>query len=76
VEDSIPKLFGTKYFSILDGYSGFWQVNRAEQCKELIGLIVPSGHYDFNRLPFGLSNSPANFQRLMDVVLQDLVGTD
>jgi hypothetical protein len=37
---------------------------------------VSSGHHEFNRLPFGLSNSPAHFQRLMDVVLQDLVGTD
>jgi len=33
-------------------------------------------HYEFNRLPFGLSNSPANFQQLMDAVLKDLVGTE
>jgi hypothetical protein len=76
LEDSISNLFGAKYFSILDCYSGFWQVNIAEQCKELTGFTVPSGHYEFNRLHFGLSNSPANFQRLMDVVLQDLVSTD
>jgi len=30
------------------------------------------GHYHFQRLPFGLSNSPASFQRLMDVVLRIL----
>jgi len=29
-----------------------------------------------NRLPFGLSNSPANFQRQMDLVLNNLIGTD
>ena len=47
-----------------------------EEHKELTGFTAPSGHYEFNRLPFGLSNSPANFQRLMDTVLKNLVGTD
>jgi hypothetical protein len=35
-----------------------------------------SGHYKFHRLPYGLSNSPASFQRLMDVVLKNLTGPD
>jgi len=35
---------------------------------------VPSGHYKFNKLLFGLSNSPSNFQRLTDTVLRSLVG--
>ena len=39
-------------------------------------FTVPSGHFEFNRLPFGLSNSPANFQRLMDLVLKDLIGDE
>jgi hypothetical protein len=76
LEHNISNLFGSKYFSILDCYSGFWQINIAEQHKEITGFTVPSGHYEFNRLPFGLSNSPANFRRLMDIVSQDLVGTD
>ena len=37
---------------------------------------MPSGHYEFNRLPFGLSNSPSNFQRLVDVVLKNFVGAE
>ena len=47
-----------------------------EEHKELTGFTVPSGHCEFNRLPFGLSNSPANFQRIMDTVLKNLVGTE
>ena len=37
---------------------------------------TPSGNYNFYRLPHGLSNSPASFQRLMDVVLSDLTVTE
>jgi len=66
-------LHGSKYFSVLDCYSGFWQVPIKEQHKERTGFTVPFGHYEFNRLPFGLSNSPSNFQRLMDV-LRNLIG--
>ena len=75
LEDSTSSLFGSKYFSVLDCYSRFWQINISEEYNELTGFTVPSGHYEFNRLQFGLSNSPANFTRLVDVVLKDLVGT-
>jgi len=60
---------------VLDCYSGFWQVPIKEH-KERTGFTVPFGHYEFNRLPFGLANSPSSFQRLMDVVLKNLVGVE
>jgi len=75
-EETTSTLHGSKYFSVLDCYSGFWQVKIKEEHKERTGFTVPSGHFEFNRLPFGLSNSPANFQRLMDLVLKDLIGDE
>ena len=66
----LPPLCMAQYFTVLDCYSGFWQVRIKEEHREHTGFTVPSGHYEFNRLPFGLSNSPSNFQRLMDVVLR------
>ena len=68
-------LFGSKYLSVID-YSGFWQVAIKEDDKERTGFTVPFGHYEFNILPFGLSNSPTNFQWLMDIVLKNLLGTE
>jgi hypothetical protein len=48
----------------------------AEEDKMKTAFSTPSGHYQFHRLPYGLKNSPAIFQRLMDVVLRDLTGTE
>jgi len=39
----------------------------------MTGLSVPSRHYELNRLQCGLSNSPANFQRLTDMVLRNVI---
>jgi len=75
-EETTANLFGSKYFLVLDCYSGFWQVSIQEEHRERTVFTVPSGHYEFNRLPFGLSNNPASFQRLMDVVLKELVGPE
>jgi len=61
-------MHGSRYFSVLDCFSGFWQVKIKKEHKERTGFTVPSGHFEFNRLPFGLSNNPANFPRLMDLV--------
>ena len=74
-EETTSALFGSKH-SVLDCYSGFWQVPIKKRHWERIGFSVPFGHYEFNRLPFGLSNSPENFQRLMDTVLKNLIGSE
>ena len=76
MDEATSTLYGSKYFSVLDCFSGFLQVNVKEAHRERTAFSVPSGHYEFTRLPFGLTNSPANFQRLMDMVLKNLVGTE
>ena len=71
-DEATSTLHGSKYYRVLDCYSGFWNIK--EEYKEKTGFPVPSVHYEFNRLPFGLSNSPSSFQRPMDIVLKNLVG--
>lgn len=38
-------------------------------------FTVEGGHYKFVRMPFGLKNEPATFQRVMDNIFGDLIGT-
>ena len=73
MEDTLDLLHGKKWFSTLDLKAGYWQVEMEECDKPYTAFTVgPLGLFEFNRLPFGLSNSPATFQRLMERVLGDL----
>jgi transposase InsO family protein len=73
IEEILDSLSGNEYFSVLDMKSGYHQVELEEEHKERTAFTVgPLGFYEFNRLPFGLSNSPATYQRLMEECLGDL----
>jgi hypothetical protein len=74
-DEVTASLHVSKYFKTIDCQSGFWQVPIKEEHRERTGFTVPSGHYEFTPLPFGLSNSPSNIQRLIDIVLRNLIGT-
>lgn len=71
-DETTSNLFGSKYFSVLDCYSGIWQVKIREDHKEKTAFTVPSGHFEFNRLLFSLSSSQANF-RLRNIDLRNLI---
>lgn len=52
--------------------SGFHQIELEEQPKPYTAFSTNSGHYEFNRLPFGLNISPYSFQRMMTIALSGL----
>jgi hypothetical protein len=73
IEEILDCLAGNRYFSVIDMKSGFHQVEILEEHKERTAFTVgPLGLYEYNMMPFGLSNSPGTHQRLMQECLSDL----
>ena len=54
-------------------FSGFWHIPIAPRDKEKNAVITHVGLFQFKRLPFGLRNAPASFQRLVNTVFSDLL---
>ena len=72
IDDILALLGNAKYFTSLDLKSGYWQVLMDEADKEKTAFTCHRGLFQFNVMPFGLSNAPAIFQELMSIVLADL----
>ncbi|XP_053378575.1 uncharacterized protein LOC128548173 [Mercenaria mercenaria] len=73
IDDTLDALSGSAWFSTLDCKSGFWQVGMAEKDKHKTAFAVQGcGLWQFTVMPFGLCNSPATFERLMERVLAGL----
>ena len=59
-------MVGAWFFSMMDLKSGFWQVKMAEKSRQYTAFTVGSmGIFEFLWMPYGLCNTPATFQRLM-----------
>ena len=72
IEEVFDVLHGAKYFSTIDMKAGYHQVEIEDHHKERTAFTVgPLGFYEYIKMPFGLSNSPATYQRLMEEVLGD-----
>ena len=72
VDDIFDTLGGARYFTSLDLASGYWQVELDEDAREKSAFTTYHGLYEFIRMPFGLCNASATFQRVMQAVLAGL----
>lgn len=72
MDDCIDKLGKAKYVTKFDLLKGFWQVPLTDRAKEISAFVTPEGLYQYKVMPFGMKNSPATFQRLINKVIANL----
>ena len=73
IDQVLDTLSGKKFFSFLDGFSGYNQIQIAPEDQDKTTFTYPWGTFAYRVLPFGLCNAPATFQRAVIGIFSELV---
>ena len=73
IDQLLERVSGHPFYCFLDGYSGYFQIYIAPKDQEKTTFTCPFGTYAYRRMPFGLCNAPATFQRCMLSMFSDMV---
>ena len=73
MEAMLQQVTGSERMSIMDGFSRYNQVLVKENEQFKTAFTTPWGTYVYVRMPFGLINAGATFQRAMDVAFHDYI---
>ena len=72
IDDCIDSVGNAQVVSKFDLLKGFWQVPLTDNAKELSAFVTPKGLFQYKVMPFGMKNSPATFQRIINDVIGDV----
>ena len=73
IDQMLERIAGYAYYCFLDGYSGYNQIFIYPEDQEKTTFTCPYGTFAYRRMPFGLCNAPATFQRCMMAIFSDLI---
>ena len=74
IEDILASLGNAKFCSAFELSWGIHQIPMNPNSIKYTAFSTAEGHFEHTRMPFGLKNAPATFQRMMDHALRGLVG--
>lgn len=69
ITEILDKLGNSKYYTSLDLERGYWQVEMDPNHREITAFKANGKFYEWRRMPMGLKNAAASFQRMMNNVL-------
>nr|GEW54509.1 reverse transcriptase domain-containing protein [Tanacetum cinerariifolium] len=74
IDFKVESVMGFKYKCFLDAYKGYYQIQMAEEDEEKTAFYTDQGTYCYTKMPFGLKNTGATYQRLVDSNFQSQIG--
>jgi hypothetical protein len=66
IQDILDKLGRARYFTALDCASGYLQVIIASEDRYKTAFSIENGHFEYERMPFGLKSASSTFQSMMN----------
>nr|GEV69179.1 reverse transcriptase domain-containing protein [Tanacetum cinerariifolium] len=74
IDWKVESLCGYPFKCFLDAYKGYHQIKMAKEDEEKTAFITNQGIFCYSKMPFGLKNAGATYQRLVDKAFQKQIG--
>ena len=72
IDEIYARLKGSKVYSGFNAQSGYHHMGLSAKARPKSAFVTPTDKYEFTRCPFGLTQAPAYFQRLINKMLVGL----
>jgi hypothetical protein len=72
VDQIVDDYTRSEIFSLMDGFSGYNQINIIPEDQHKTAFICPWGTFSYSKIPFGLKNAGETFQRTMSYAFHDI----
>lgn len=74
IDDCLQMAQRAKWYTLIDVKDAYWRIAMDEESIPYTAFSTADGLYEWTRMPFGVTNGPATFQRYIDYTLRDYIG--